>query len=76
MRGRELLRLVKRKPLSYKVVAESRKSGGGHRKLESPNGYPPLMFSFHDNADIKPRVVRKVLVNDIGLTEEEALNLL
>lgn len=39
-------------------------------------GYPSLTFSFHDSATIPPGLVRKILIKDVGLTEEEALKLL
>ena len=40
------------------------------------NGYPPLTFSFHETADVPGRAVKKVLTKDVGLSVEEALNLL
>ncbi len=58
-----------RKPLSYKVTRQS----GSHRTLESDNGYPKLGFSFHDGVDVPSGLVRKILVRDVGLAEEEAL---
>lgn len=72
MKGSQLLRILLRKPLSYEVVRQS----GSHRRLESPNGYPPLTFSFRDSATVAPGLVRKILVKDIGLDEQEALELL
>jgi predicted RNA binding protein YcfA (HicA-like mRNA interferase family) len=72
MRGRELLRILERGPLGY-VVARQR---GSHRKMTSPNGYPDIRISFHDGQEIPPGVVRKVLVDDLGLSEEQALALL
>lgn len=71
MRGRELLRVLTREPLNYEVIRQR----GSHRKLESTNGCPPLVFSFHDGQEIPPRVVRKVLVQDVGLAEQGALRL-
>lgn len=44
--------------------------------MVSTKGHPDLTFSFHDSATIPPGLVRKILVKDIGLTEEEALKLL
>ena len=72
MKGRKLLRVLARKPLSYEVVRQR----GSHRQLRSPHGYPPLTFSFHDSATIPPGLVRKILTRDVGLTEEEARKLL
>lgn len=37
--------------------------------------YPPVTFSYHDGATVPPGVVRKILVKDVGLTEEEAVRL-
>jgi hypothetical protein len=37
---------------------------------------PPLTFAFHDNATIPSGLVRKILVRDIGLAEDEARKLL
>jgi hypothetical protein len=44
--------------------------------MTSRNGYPSLTFSWHDRATILPGLVRKTLVQDVGLTEEEALKLI
>jgi hypothetical protein len=43
--------------------------------MEAP-GRPPLTFAFHDNATIPSSLIRKVLVRDVGLAEDEALKLL
>ena len=59
------------KPLSYRIVRQS----GSHRRLEA-EGRPPLTFSFHDRATIPPGMVRKILVKQIGLDEDEARRLL
>jgi predicted RNA binding protein YcfA (HicA-like mRNA interferase family) len=71
LKGRALLRVLTRRPLNYTAVRQA----GSHRRLESPD-YPPLTFSFHDNADLPPGLVRKILTRDVGLAEEEALKLL
>jgi hypothetical protein len=36
----------------------------------------PGAFSFHDGATVPARVVRNVLTKDVGLAEDEALELL
>jgi predicted RNA binding protein YcfA (HicA-like mRNA interferase family) len=72
LKARKLLRILCRVPLAYQVVRQA----GSHRKLESSAGYPPLTFSWHDGATVPAGAVRKVLVKDIGLEEEEALKLL
>jgi hypothetical protein len=35
--------------------------------------YPDLLLAFHDNADIAPGLVRKILTRDVGLSEADAL---
>lgn len=72
LKPREFLRLLKRQPLKYVIVAQE----GSHRKLESKNGYPPIGLSYHDKDTIPPGVVRKYLLDHIGLSEEEAKRLL
>lgn len=64
--------MLARDPLSYVVVRQR----GSHRQLRSATGYPPLTFAFHDSATIPPGLVRKILTRDIGLSEEEARDLL
>lgn len=66
-----MLAILQREPLAYEITRQN----GSHRKLESRNGYPPLGFSFHDRATIPPGLVRKILVQDIGLTEDQASQL-
>jgi hypothetical protein len=38
--------------------------------------HPPFTFAFHDKATIPGGLVRKILVRDVGLDEEEARKLL
>jgi predicted RNA binding protein YcfA (HicA-like mRNA interferase family) len=71
MKAKRLLAVLEREPLNYRV---SRRSGS-HRRMEAP-GRPPLTFAFHDRATVPPGLVRKVLVKDIGLAEDEARKLL
>jgi predicted RNA binding protein YcfA (HicA-like mRNA interferase family) len=71
MKAKRLLAVLKRKPLNYRVARQS----GSHRWLLSPD-YPPLTFAFHDSATVRPWVVRKILVGDVGLAEDEAQKLL
>lgn len=72
MKAPQLLRVLMREPLGYVVVRQR----GSHRRLESRNGYPPISFSFHDSATLAPGLVRKVLTSDIGLSEQQALDIL
>jgi predicted RNA binding protein YcfA (HicA-like mRNA interferase family) len=72
LKARQFLALLRRKPLRYRVVAQQ----GSHRKLESDSGYPPIGLSYHDKDTVPPGVVRKYLLEYIGLSEEEAKRLL
>ena len=71
MKATRLLAILERKPLGYRVSRQS----GSHRRMEAP-GRPPLTFAFHDNATVPSGLVRKVLVRDVGLAEDEARKLL
>jgi len=71
MKGRRLLAILERKPLSYRVIRRA----GSHRRLRSTD-YPPLTCAFHDNETVPPWIVRKILLGDVGLGEDEARKLL
>jgi predicted RNA binding protein YcfA (HicA-like mRNA interferase family) len=71
LKAKRLLAILRREPLQYRVA----RSRGSHRTLRSSAGYPELRFSFHDRATLAPGVVRKILTQDVGLTEREALDL-
>jgi predicted RNA binding protein YcfA (HicA-like mRNA interferase family) len=71
MKARELLAVLMREPLNYEIVRQR----GSHRRLKAP-GRPPLTFAFHDRATVGPGLVRKVLCQDVGLSEEDALKVL
>lgn len=71
LRWPALRRVLTRVPLSYRITRQV----GSHRTLET-EGRPMLHLSFHDNQEIPGGLVRKILVQDIGLTEDEALGLL
>lgn len=71
MRAKRFLAILERKPLGYHVARQS----GSHRRLEAP-GRPPLTFAFHDHATVPAGLVRKILVRDVGLAEDEARKLL
>ena len=72
LKARKFLRVLRRQPFQYRVSRQT----GSHRVLSSPNGYPDLYFAYHDGATVPPGVVRKYLVDVIGLTEQEAIDLL
>ena len=71
MKAKRLLAILEREPLNYHVSRQS----GSHRRMEA-SGRPPLTFAFHDKATIPSGLVRKVLVRDAGLAEDEARKLL
>jgi predicted RNA binding protein YcfA (HicA-like mRNA interferase family) len=71
MKARRLLPILMREPLNYRVVRQT----GSHRTLRA-SGRPPFIFAFHDRMELKPREVRKVLVKDVGLAEDDARDLL
>lgn len=66
-----LLRILCRKPLEYRIVAQS----GSHRKLESDE-YPNINFAWHDNQEIPPGQIRRLLCGRVGLTEKEAISVI
>lgn len=71
MKAKRLLAILEREPLSYRITRQR----GSHRRMENP-GRPPLTFAFHDHTTIPAGLVRKILVKDIGLAEDEARKLL
>ncbi|HVY95349.1 MAG TPA: type II toxin-antitoxin system HicA family toxin [Solirubrobacterales bacterium] len=71
VKAKRLLAILERSPLNYRVARRS----GSHRRMESP-GRPALTFAFHDKATIAGGLVRKILVKDVGLDEDEARKLL
>ncbi len=72
MKAKDLFALLQRRPLEYYVHAQQ----GSHRKMRSSAGFPQLTFAFHDSQTISPGLVRKILVNDVGLSLADALALL
>jgi len=74
MRGKQLLRKLAAAPLSYQPPSTG--TSGSHTKLVSQNGYPALLLAFHDSQELAPGLIRKILVKDVGLTVEEALDIL
>jgi predicted RNA binding protein YcfA (HicA-like mRNA interferase family) len=68
LKAKALLALLRRPPLSYEISRQK----GSHRVLDA-DGYPRLGFSFHDGVSVPPGVVKKILVKDVGLSEEQAL---
>ena len=71
MKAKRLLWVLMREPLNYRIVRQR----GSHRTLKAP-GRPTVTFAYHDRKEVRPRDVRKMLVNQVGLEEAEALDLL
>ena len=57
--------------LGYEVIRQT----GSHKTLEAP-GRPTLHLAFHDDAELAPGLVRKILCRDVGLSESDAQDLL
>ena len=67
-----MLRILKSNPLNY---ITSRNSKGSHLMLVS-QGRQPILFHYHPRVEISGRIVREMLVEKAGLTEEQAWNLI
>jgi predicted RNA binding protein YcfA (HicA-like mRNA interferase family) len=72
LKSKRMLAILQRSPLKYSVAHMV----GSHRKLVSAGGYPDIRYAFHDSVTLPGSIVKEILVNRIGLTEQEALNLL
>lgn len=46
---------------------------GSHTILRSNRGYPDLVDGFHDGVEIPPHRVKRILIDDVGLTNQQAL---
>lgn len=71
MKARRLLAILQRPPLGYSIVRQK----GSHRTLRA-SGRSQITFAFHDSQTLPPGLVRKVLVDEAGLSESDALELL
>ena len=72
IKRRRMLRILKSNPLNY---IASRNSKGSHLMLVS-QGRQPILFHYHPKVEISGRIVREILVEKAGLTEEQAWNLI
>ncbi|NJP33732.1 type II toxin-antitoxin system HicA family toxin [Micromonospora sp. HSS6-12] len=70
IKARAMLSLLQSQ-LGYRVVRQS----GSHRRLVC-DGRPPLTFAFHDGDTVSPRLVRVILVQQVGLSMDEAREVL
>lgn len=67
---RALLAALTNDPLGYRITRQA----GSHRRLEAP-GRPPLTIAFHSQ-EVPGFLVRRILVNEVGLSVEEALEVI
>ena len=68
-KGGDVLRLLQ--SLGYRVERTRR----SHHRLAAP-GRPPLVFAFHKGVTVPPRALRHILEREIGLSEDEIVELL
>jgi predicted RNA binding protein YcfA (HicA-like mRNA interferase family) len=71
MKWERLKRIVERDPLNYRTTRRA----GSHRTMEA-DGRPIIHVAFHEGHEMSGRAVRKILVTDVGLSDEEARGLL
>ncbi|MFV2127588.1 type II toxin-antitoxin system HicA family toxin [Micromonospora sp. LOL_013] len=69
LKARALLRILI--SLGYEVQRQT----GSHRRLVCDRR-PPITFAFHDRATVSPRAVRVILVQQAGLSLDEAREVL
>lgn len=74
LKATKLLQILK-KQLGYTVVKGSRKGGGSHCDLVA-DGRKKIRWAFHNKVSVPPRSVKSVLVDQAGLTVEEAKEVL
>ena len=67
MKARALLAVLMREPLGYRI----KRQRGSHRVLVAA-GRPAIVYAFHDRQTIRPPIVRKVLVVQVGLEERRS----
>ena len=60
-----------RKPLNYHII----RTHGSHRILFSEK-YPQLLYSYHDSIELSGHQVQKVLLDEVGLSIREALEVM
>jgi predicted RNA binding protein YcfA (HicA-like mRNA interferase family) len=70
MKAKKLFAILKA-DLGYEVYSQR----GSHRKMRA-EGRNNILFSFHDNVEVPPGLVRKLLTSDVGLSEQDAIRVL
>lgn len=71
MKPKQLLKLLRK--LGYRIDRSSQ-NGGSHVWIT--NGTNRFVWAFHPGQAIPPGLVKKILMKDVGLSEEEARELL
>lgn len=71
MKAKRLLALLR--SLGYQPVPGRGK--GSHTVLRS-EGRPQIIYAFHSNEEIGPVLLRRILIRNVGLTLDEALEVL
>ena len=71
MKAACLLRVLMSEPFNYRLLRVI----GSHRILVSTN-YPQLTFWPHNGKEVTPKIVKYYLVHIVGLSVDEALELL
>lgn len=67
-----MMAVLRRKPLKYRRPPGG---SGSHTTLKSGAGYPDIPWWAHDKDELRPSVVRAILVDGVGLSESEARKL-
>lgn len=71
MKASELLNILMRKPLNYRII----RVRGSHRTLVAI-GRPTILFAFHTSKEISAREVKGVLMGQVKLNQVEALEVI
>lgn len=72
MKVNEVLRILKRAPLNYTIARKK----GSHRTMYSDAGFGRVMLSAHEGHEMSKTHVKQLFVDQVGLSVEEALELL
>jgi predicted RNA binding protein YcfA (HicA-like mRNA interferase family) len=71
VKASKLLSILMSEPLGYEIVRQK----GSHRRLKADDR-PALTVSFHQGTTVPGGLVRKILVDQVGLDSDEARRLI
>jgi len=71
IKTKEFIKCLCRYPPCYKIIRQR----GSHRTLKSEH-YPVLRISYHDSFEISGFRVKKILTQEVGLTEIMAIEVI